>query len=35
VDVWLNTPRRPLKTNKTNNMKATVNKTINMSVLDG
>jgi starch phosphorylase len=35
VDVWLNTPRRPLEASGTSGMKATVNGAINISVLDG
>ncbi len=35
VDVWLNTPRRPLEASGTSGMKATANGAINMSVLDG
>jgi phosphorylase/glycogen(starch) synthase len=35
VDVWLNTPTRPLEASGTSGMKATLNGVINMSVLDG
>jgi starch phosphorylase len=35
VDVWLNTPRRPLEASGTSGMKVTVNGGINFSVLDG
>ncbi|MFY9781505.1 MAG: alpha-glucan family phosphorylase [Candidatus Baltobacteraceae bacterium] len=35
VDVWLNTPRRPLEASGTSGMKAAVNGAINFSVLDG
>jgi glycogen phosphorylase len=34
-DVWLNAPRRPLEASGTSGMKAAVNGTINLSVLDG
>jgi len=35
VDVWLNTPRRPMEASGTSGMKAAVNGGINASVLDG
>jgi len=35
VDVWLNTPRRPLEASGTSGMKVPVNGGINLSVLDG
>ncbi len=35
VDVWLNTPRRPLEASGTSGMKATLNGVPNLSVLDG
>ncbi|MCU0610311.1 MAG: alpha-glucan family phosphorylase [Candidatus Eisenbacteria bacterium] len=35
VDVWLNTPRRPMEASGTSGMKVPVNGGINMSVLDG
>jgi starch phosphorylase len=35
VDVWLNTPRRPLEASGTSGMKAAVNGGIHLSVLDG
>jgi starch phosphorylase len=35
VDVWLNTPRRPMEASGTSGMKAAFNGVINLSVLDG
>ncbi|MCL2102747.1 MAG: alpha-glucan family phosphorylase [Syntrophorhabdaceae bacterium] len=35
VDVWLNTPRRPLEASGTSGMKAAANGVLNVSVLDG
>ena len=35
VDIWLNTPRRPLEASGTSGMKAAMNGVANMSVLDG
>ena len=35
VDVWLNTPRRPLEASGTSGMKAGMNGVLNASILDG
>jgi starch phosphorylase len=35
VDVWLNTPRRPLEACGTSGMKAAVNGVLNLSIMDG
>jgi len=35
VDVWMNTPRRPLEASGTSGMKAGVNGVLNVSILDG
>jgi starch phosphorylase len=35
VDIWLNTPRRPLEASGTSGMKAAINGAINLSIRDG
>jgi len=35
VDLWLNTPRRPLEASGTSGMKASANGVLNLSILDG
>ena len=35
VDIWLNTPSRPMEASGTSGMKATLNGVLNLSVLDG
>lgn len=34
-DIWLNTPRRPLEASGTSGMKAAINGTLNLSIMDG
>ncbi|MDR2884640.1 MAG: alpha-glucan family phosphorylase [Deferribacteraceae bacterium] len=35
ADIWLNNPRRPMEASGTSGMKAAVNATLNLSILDG
>ncbi|VAX20521.1 Glycogen phosphorylase [hydrothermal vent metagenome] len=35
VDIWLNTPRRPMEASGTSGMKASANGALNLSILDG
>ena len=35
ADIWLNTPRRPMEASGTSGMKAAINGSLNLSVLDG